>query len=56
MLRNKGKKARVIIIHWGSDFEHEPTIGQCGLCGDAVEKTQYYAEEECPDCGAELEW
>lgn len=55
-MENRGKKAKVVNIHWGSDFEHEPSNGQCELCGEVVEKTQYFTDEECPSCGAELEW
>ena len=34
----------------------EQYIGFCPVCQEMVKMDQYGRDEECPDCGAELEW
>lgn len=52
------KKAKVI---FQKDYEtdHRPFmehVGMCSLCGALVSRNQYGCDEDCPECGAVLDW
>ena len=45
------------------EFQHstihrnrETTEGYCSNCGAVVRKSQYGTDDECPECGEELDW
>ena len=49
--------ARAEYQHTETDWRNnECTVGRCSNCGAKVRRNQYGTDEECPECGEELDW
>lgn len=53
------KKVAKVIYRYEQQKHTKPfldIIGECSCCGATVVRNQYGADEECFECGAELDW
>ena len=49
--------ARAEYQHTETDWRNnECTVGYCSNCGAKVRRSAHGTDEECPECGAELNW
>jgi predicted amidophosphoribosyltransferase len=56
--RVMGKVAKVLFPE-ARETERRPfteITGVCSCCGALVSRNQYGFDEECPECGADLDW